>query len=126
MYIKVKNVNGENIPYKVKRVAVHDGCGGEIVFHHSDVEEVYFENEDSFDNLVYVKPIRPCHIKVDTLSDEQKSFLDNNLTWFDNDRFSDEIEEYCYLYYDGDWCLTETGSLEQIFFNDIFKEKHNV
>lgn len=126
MYIEVKNINGENIPYKVKRIAVYDMDGGEIVFHHSDVEDIFFEESESFDDLVYIEPNRPCHIDVKTLSDDQKSFLDNNLTWYDNDRFSDEIEEYGYLYYDGGWCLTETCSIEQIFFNDIFKEKHNV
>lgn len=128
MYIKVKNVNGENIPYKVKRITVHDGCEGELVFHHSDVEDIFFEDEgeESFDNLVYVKPNGFCHIRVSTLSEEQKSFLDKNLVWRNNVRLLDETKKYGYLNYDGNWWLGKTCYSEQIFFNDIFKESRNV
>ncbi|AUR86237.1 hypothetical protein NVP1084O_030 [Vibrio phage 1.084.O._10N.261.49.F5] len=80
---------------------------------------------DSFDGLVYVQPERDCHIRINTLTDEQKNFLSPNLTWFDKDRFDKEFLVLCYCVKDRDWFVnTNRVSLSsKISFNDIFVHK---
>ncbi|WP_395242076.1 hypothetical protein, partial [Salmonella sp. s60732] len=76
--------------YPVKRVVIYDEYGDEKQIHHSTIENFTFtenlESEDTFNNLVYVAPERDSHITVNSLSEEQKEFLDNNLVWYDSDR----------------------------------------
>lgn len=116
--------------YPVKRVVIYDEYGDEKQIHHSTIENFTFtenlESEDTFDNLVYVAPVESVYIPVDSLSDEQKEFLDKTLCWYDEDRLftSTDLISLVYCFLDEDWFLF-SGEIYQtkIHFNDLFKEK---
>jgi hypothetical protein len=85
--------------------------------------------EDTFEGLVYLAPKNDAFIMSDTLSEEQKSFLDDNLDWFDEDRFCEDVCPKESLRFVGDkgWYLTSykeddyrSSSSNKASFNDIF------
>lgn len=92
--------------------------------------DFYWEDEESFDNLVYVEPNDDCKIKIPNLSNEQKIFLNDSLNWSDDDRFltlnSSNFKHLRYCATEKSWWLSICSVYEcseaDISFNDIFKE----
>ncbi|ALM62054.1 hypothetical protein AXI64_gp062 [Vibrio phage qdvp001] len=122
---KVVNVNNDN--YTIIMDKGIEGSLHKDRFHKVTPQDLLpKEVEDSFDNLVYIKPENDSTILYKNLSGQQLGFLLNSLTF--NTRYGHNESDATHLSYDsgeGVW-FTEVANHNPkdiiISFNDIFKE----
>lgn len=87
------------------------------------------EDERGFEDLVYVEPTQYCHIKVKSLTSDQKEFLEDLLRWDDGDRFDHMmLQHLTFSPVSKSWSFwSDCRSVSTVIgFNDIFKYKESL